>query len=162
VREVTVAPRHPRTGEELIVEEVEPGPGPASRPEPAGYRTYGIRRKHWKLAIATGLAAFALGALILTVPELVAGRSITNGGKGTTLFRGKSSTAKKKSQSTQKTETVTTTVPANTATTTTPTTTTTTPTTTTTTPAQTTTTPAPQDTTTQPPPAQTTPTAPTP
>src|SRR4051794_19698470 len=159
VREVTVVPRHPRTGEELIVEEVEPGPGPASRPEPAGYRTYGIRRKHWKLAIATGLAAFALGALILTVPELVAGRSLTHSGQGTTLFKGKSSHARKKSQSTQTTETVTTTVPAQTQTTTAPQ--ATTPTTTTTTPAQTTTTPAPQNTTTAPP-ATTTPTIPAP
>ena len=155
VREATIVPRHRDPGEELIVEEVEPGPYPSSRPEPAGYRTYGIRRKHWRLAILTGLAAFVLGVLILTVPELVAGRSIIHSGKDTTVFGGSRRKSSAKQQT--KTQTVTTTVPSQTQTTTTPSQTSSTPTTTTTTPAQTTTTP--QNTTTTPPP-QTTPTTP--
>jgi uncharacterized membrane protein YvlD (DUF360 family) len=162
VRTATIVPRHPGPGEELIVEDVEPGPFPSAPLEPAGYKTYGIRRKHWRLALVTGLAAAVLGALILTVPELVAGRSITQGKSRSTLFGGKSHAARKKSQATTATQTVTTTVPSQTQTTTTPAQTSTTPTTTTTTPAQTTTTPAPQNTTTSPPPGQTTPTVPTP
>jgi hypothetical protein len=159
VRESTIIPRHPQTGEELIVEDVEPGPFPSARPHPAGYKTYGIRRKHWKLAILTGLAAFAIGVLILTVPELVAGRSIFHSGKDTTVFGGTRRRSQAKQQT--RTQTVTTTVPAQTQTTTTPAQTSTTPTTTTTTPAQTTTTP-PQNTTTTPPPQSTTPTVPQP
>jgi hypothetical protein len=159
VREVTVVPRQPHPDEQLVVEEVEPAAYPTAPAEPAGYRTYGVRRKHWKLAILTGLAAFAIGVAILTVPELVAGRSIIHSGKDTTVFGG----ARRKSRAKQetKTQTVTTTVPSQTQTTTTPAQTSTTPTTTTTTPAQTTTAPAPQNTTTTPP-GQTTPTVPTP
>jgi hypothetical protein len=163
VRTATIVPRHQHlhTDEELVVEDVEPAAYPGARPEPAGYKTYGVRRKHWKLAILTGLAAFAIGAAILTVPELVAGRSITEGKSRSTLFGGKSRAAKRKSQATTQTQTVTTTVPAQTQTTTTPAQTSTTPSTTPTAPAQTTTTP-PQNTTTAPPPGQTTPTVPTP
>jgi len=156
--EVTVAPRR-RHPDEVVVEEVEPGPVPSARPRPAGYRRYGVQRKHWKLAIVTGLLAFVLGALILTVPELVAGRSIIHSGNETTLFKGKSRSAKKKQQpQQQQTETVTQTVPQNTTTTTTPTQTTTAPQNTTTTPpAQTSTTPPPQNTTPAVPPPSTTP-----
>jgi hypothetical protein len=157
--EATVAPRR-RHPDEVVVEEVEPGPVPSARPRPAGYRRYGVQRKHYKLAIVTGLLAFVLGALILTVPELVAGRSITHGGNETTLFKGKSRSAKKKQQpqQQQQTQTVTQTVPQNT-TTTPPTQTTTAPQNTTTTPpAQTSTTPPPQGTTPAvPPPASTQP-----
>jgi hypothetical protein len=52
------------------------------------YGRAGIRRR-WKLAVATGLLAFAVVAFIYTVPELVAGRSIGGGGdKRTTFFGG--------------------------------------------------------------------------
>jgi len=138
--EATVAPRR-RHPDELIVEDVDPGPGLSARPQPAGYKRYGIQRKHWKAAIVTGLLAFVLGALILTVPELVAGHSITHSGSGTTLFKGRSRTAKKQPRTQSQTQTVTQTVPQNT---------------TTTPPAQTTPT-TPQGTTTTPPPTQTAP-----
>src|SRR5205823_3837784 len=59
VREVSVVGRR-QSGEELVVEEVEPPTAAGAPPEPAGYRTYGIRRKHWKDAIVTGLLAFVL------------------------------------------------------------------------------------------------------
>jgi hypothetical protein len=137
IGDVSVVPRRQRS-DELVVEELEPPPfEPGAPPEPAGYRTYGIRRKHWKLAIVTGLLAFVVAALVLTVPELVAGRSITSGGRATTLFHGKSRA--KRHEERQKTETTPTTpaatetTPAQTETTpeaTTPTETTTTPTTT--------------------------------
>jgi len=133
--------------------------------EPAAYKTYGIQRKHWKIAAITGLVAFVIAALVLTVPELVAGRSVTHSNRGTSLWGGKS--AKKKSDTDKQTTT-----PANTTQTTpqdseqqqtTPG--QTTPETVPTTPAQTTptdpaqTTPAePQQTTPAQPPAQTTPT----
>src|SRR5437899_2528874 len=38
--------RHP---DDLLVEEVEPGPLPTARPQPAGYKAYGLRPKHWRL-----------------------------------------------------------------------------------------------------------------
>jgi hypothetical protein len=108
-----------------------------------------IARHHWRLAIATGLAAFGIVVAFYTVPDLIAGHSISGRGSRSTLFGGhKSHTTKPP----------------------TPTTTTTTPSTTTpvqTTPAQTTptvTVTAPVPTTPTTPPAQTTPpeqTAPT-
>jgi len=130
VREVSVVGRRGHPGE-LVVEEVEPPPVPGAPPRPAGYRTYGIQRKHWKLAILTGLLAFVIGALVLTVPELVAGRSITSGGRATTIFHGKARAARHKER--QQTETTTTpgattTTPETTPTETTPTTPETTPT----------------------------------
>lgn len=42
---------------------------------------------HWKIAAATGLAGFALFAIITTTMELLAGRA-ASGGKATTLFGG--------------------------------------------------------------------------
>src|SRR3954453_5907107 len=74
ITEVSVAPpRH--SPDELVVEEVEPVPdAPGARPEPAGYSVYGLQRKHWKLALLTGLLAFVVAAAALTLPELVAGR----------------------------------------------------------------------------------------
>lgn len=109
----------------------------------------GRLERRWKVAIVTGLLAFAGVVALFTLPELVAGKSVTSGSSHTTFFGGHRSSS---SSSTTKTETTgttsttkTTTTPAQTTstpTTTAPTTTTTTPTTTTP-PAQTTTTPAP-------------------
>src|SRR5947209_10926434 len=106
---VTVAPRHHRDPDDLVVEEVEPGPFPTARPQPAGYKTYGLRPKHWRLALLTGLLAFVLGALILTLPELVAGRSIISSGRSTSLFGGNTHKATTSQTQTQ-TRTMTTTV----------------------------------------------------
>jgi hypothetical protein len=104
-------------------------------------------RPRWRQAVVTGLIAFAIVVGLYTVPDLIAGRSITGNGQPTTFFGG-SSSAK---QQTHPTITVTTTAPATvtkTATATTTTKTTTTPTTTTTASSATTT--APSTTTTQP------------
>ena len=113
-----------------------------------GSRVGGIQRR-WKLAVATGLIAFTGVVALFTLPELVAGRSVTSGGSHTTFFGGhrsssstKSTTSTTETRTTTGTPTTTTTTPAQT----TPTTTTpaqTTPTTTTPAPAPTTSTPAP-------------------
>jgi hypothetical protein len=76
--------------------------------EPATYKAYGVGRKHWKIAAITGLVAFVIAALVLTVPELVAGRSVTHPNRGTSLWGGKSS--KKSTKTDEKTQTT----PANT------------------------------------------------
>lgn len=104
--------------------------------------------RRWKLAVVTGLIAFVSVVALYTVPELVAGNSVTSGSSHTTFFGGRSSKSPSSTTKTDTTKTQTTTV---TKTTTTPA--QTTPTTTTTTPAQT----APAPTTATPPPAATTP-----
>ncbi len=51
------------------------------------YRLYRRRSPHWRLAAVTGLLAFAVAALAITVPELVLGGAVA--GKGdTTVFGG--------------------------------------------------------------------------
>jgi hypothetical protein len=138
--------------------EADAPPPPVSDPDLSQVRVYGRERaagRHWKLALLTGVLAFLLAAAILTVPELVAGRSVVSGGKDTTLFGGRrhgSSQTKDQTETTTggktttthttTTETTTTTTPSQTTTSTPSQTTPTTPTQTSTTP--TTTTPAPQ------------------
>jgi hypothetical protein len=112
-----------------------------------GVRVYGRRRRylHPKVWIATGLAAFAIAAAVLTLPELIFGGSVASSHR-TTFFGGHSSgsSSNTKSQTTTtptQTQTVTQTTTSTTPTTTTPTQTTpaqTTPTTTGTTPTSTT------------------------
>lgn len=54
---------------------------------PSGYRLYRRRGPHWRLAVVTGLVAFAVAVLAITVPELVLGGAVS--GKGdTTVFGG--------------------------------------------------------------------------
>lgn len=51
-------------------------------------------RRAWRAAVLTGLLGFLVAAVIITVPELVAGSSASGGGRDTTFFGGdgKSST----------------------------------------------------------------------
>ena len=71
-------------------------------------------RRAWRAAIVTGLLGFLVAAVIITVPELVAGSSASGGGRDTTLFGGgKSSSA----GPTTTTETTTETTPDDTETT---------------------------------------------
>ena len=42
----------------------------------------------WRLAVVTGLLGFLIAAVVLTVPELVAGRSASDGARDTTIFGG--------------------------------------------------------------------------
>jgi hypothetical protein len=62
-------------------------------------RFYRRRNLHVKAAVVTGLVAFVIGALALTVPELIFGGSVSTG-KRTTLFGGHSgrSTSKQERQ----------------------------------------------------------------
>jgi hypothetical protein len=116
-----------------------------------GSRVGGIQRR-WKLAVATGLIAFVGVVALFTLPELVAGRSVTSGGAHTTFFGGHKPTPSSTTTSTTKTQTTTGTGTRTTPTTTTPAPTTTTPAPATTTPS-TTTTPAPAPTTSTPAPS---------
>ena len=146
---------------------VEPPPEAYAPPPPVGpdpgltemrvYRRERATGRRWKLAVATGLLAFAIGVAVMTLPELVAGRSVVSGSHHTTIFGGhRAARTSKTTTSTEKT----TTDKSTTTTDTQPQDTTTQPDTTTTAPDGTTTTapatPTPQSTTTQPP-AQTQP-----
>jgi hypothetical protein len=133
-----------------------PEPPPLDRVPQAGEVSYHSTRssaRRWRMAIITGLLGFVVAVLVLTVPELVAGRSASGGG-GTTIFGGQQ--RKQETQTTTApartvtvpTPTVTVPAPGNTTSAPAPATTATTPGTTTTTPTSTT------PTVTQPPPAQ--------
>ena len=102
--------------------------------KPAEVNTW---RPHWRPVVVTGLLAFAIVVALYTVPDLLAGRSITGNGQPTTFFGGSANVMKKSSP----TSTVTTTTPTTTVSKTAPTT-TTTKTTTTATPTTKTTTPS--------------------
>jgi hypothetical protein len=68
-----------------------PAPPPTERVPQQGEITYhasGWSARRWRLAIVTGLLGFLIAALVLTVPELVSGRSASGGGRSTTLFGG--------------------------------------------------------------------------
>jgi hypothetical protein len=65
------------------------------------YRPGAKVRRRWKLAIATGLLAFAIAVAAMTLPELVAGRSVVSAGHDTTIFGGRRHTA---ATTTKKTE----------------------------------------------------------
>jgi hypothetical protein len=113
--------------------------GRVAQPGEITYHDTPSSRRGWKLAIITGLLGFLIGAVIITVPELMAGSSASGGGRETTLFGG--SSHKHTVTTTVTTETETQTVPTQTVTIP--------PAKTVTVPAPTTTVPAP--TTTQPP-----------
>jgi hypothetical protein len=51
-----------------------------------------VVRHHWRLALATGLAAFAVAAVVLTTSELVFGGPATKDSGRTTLFGGRNAT----------------------------------------------------------------------
>jgi hypothetical protein len=76
---------------------------------PGRSRSFG--RRAWQTAIVTGLLGFLVAAVIITVPELVSGKSVTGGGGQTTLLGGH-----RKSSSTTTTPTQTQTAPAETIT----------------------------------------------
>ena len=62
------------------------------------------RRRGLQLAIVTGLLGFAIAAFVITVPELVAGKSPTSGGH-TTLFGGDERDRTRTTETTQTTTT---------------------------------------------------------
>ena len=59
----------------------------AAAGQPPERRVYGRRRFNWKIALLTGLAAFAIAAVVLTVSELAIGGSVGGDGR-TSLFSG--------------------------------------------------------------------------
>lgn len=83
---------------EVPVEDDEQGEAPgvpeigAPTQEHGDVQIYGRSRKRWTVAIVTGLLAFAIAAVVVTVPELVSGSSLGGGGghSGTTFFGGSS------------------------------------------------------------------------
>jgi uncharacterized membrane protein YvlD (DUF360 family) len=66
------------------------------------HRGFPLRGRPLKVAIVTGLLAFVIAAVVLTVPELVFGGAVSSG-HSTTLFGGRSSSKsdKKKEQNSQ-------------------------------------------------------------
>jgi hypothetical protein len=64
-----------------------PPPPLVDTPRPGQPRVYKRKRFRLKLALVTGLAAFAVAVGVLTIPELVLGGSVASDG-GTTLFNG--------------------------------------------------------------------------
>ena len=85
-----------------------------AQPGEVSYHDTPSNRRGWKLAIITGLLGFLIGAVIITVPELMAGSSASGGGRETTLFGGASH--KHTVTTTVTTETETQTVPTQTVT----------------------------------------------
>jgi len=75
--------------------------------EAPGSSRPGRNRRNWQIAVVTGLLGFIIAAVIITVPELVAGSSASGGDRGTTIFGGK-----KRSSSSTPADTTTTTTPS--------------------------------------------------
>ena len=63
-------------------------------------RERAIPGRRWKLAIATGLLAAVIAIAAMTLPELVAGRSIVSSSNDTTIFGGHRNTHRSPSRST--------------------------------------------------------------
>ncbi len=60
-------------------------------PPPAVHRRRPLTGRQWKLALATGLVAFAAVAAVFTASELIAGDAVSGGGGRTTFFGGSQS-----------------------------------------------------------------------
>ena len=77
-------------------EELEALPAAIALPR-AEHRRRALTGAQWKLALATGLVAFAVVAVLFTASELLAGDAASGGGKRTTFFGGSSSNRDKAS-----------------------------------------------------------------
>jgi hypothetical protein len=64
------------------------------------YHSTGGSGRRWRLAIVTGLLGFLVAALVLTVPEIVAGGSAGGGGRSTTFFGGQAQDRKQPTKTT--------------------------------------------------------------
>jgi hypothetical protein len=62
--------------------------GPTQDDDPFGLRERPPARRHWRLAVVTGLVAFVLAVTALTMSELVFGGSATRDSARTTIFGG--------------------------------------------------------------------------
>jgi hypothetical protein len=91
----STAPRIAATARAVVAPPPEadaPPPPMALDPELTRMRVYGRERKvgrRWKLAVATGLLGFVVCVAVMTVPELVAGRSVVSAKHDTTIFGGR-------------------------------------------------------------------------
>jgi hypothetical protein len=68
-------------------------------------------RRPWKVAVVTGLLGFLVAAVIITVPEFVAGGSASGGNRQTTFFGGHKKPSRQSTTTTTTTPTVTETAP---------------------------------------------------
>ena len=68
-------------------------------------------RRAWKVAVLTGLLGFLVAAVIITVPEFLAGSSASGGDRQTTFFGGDKKSSGPSTTTTTTTPTVTETVP---------------------------------------------------
>ena len=87
-----LATRRSATGAAVRDPEFDPLPAsarvePAREDDPFGLRSKPRVTRHWKLALATGAAAFAIAVVALTVSELVLGGPATREGGRTTFIR---------------------------------------------------------------------------
>ena len=94
---------------------LSPDAGPADTPEAIEARIAQLgeapgssrpkQGRAWKAAVVTGLLGFLVAAVIITVPELIAGGSVSGGGRGTTLFSSKQSSSTPVDTTTETTQT---------------------------------------------------------
>jgi hypothetical protein len=87
------------------------GDGSSSQRGPTPVTIHGRRswgRIHPKVAVATGLAAFAIAVAVLTLPELLFGGAVANTHRTTFFGGGKTSTSQKQTETKTQTETQTT------------------------------------------------------
>jgi hypothetical protein len=96
--------RSAQPADEAAPSDPAPEPPPLERVAQQGEISYhssgpSAVARRWRLAIITGLLGFAIAAAAFTVPELVAGSSISGGG-GTTFFSPQQSSPAKPAQTT--------------------------------------------------------------
>jgi hypothetical protein len=84
-----VAVRDPERFDPLPPQERDDAPA-VSADDPYGLRATPRVTRHWKLALATGAAAFAIAVVLLTGSELVFGGPATKDGGATTFFGSRS------------------------------------------------------------------------
>lgn len=92
------------------IQPFEPGDVRVSQQGEIPGRSVAAPRRAWKVAVATGLLGFLVAAVIITVPEFVAGSS-AGGDRHTTFFGGKKSASSDRSTTTTTPPAETTTVP---------------------------------------------------
>lgn len=112
VRSSSAADQPPGSPGSLDAQSPEPDPQPSEIVEDriAQHGEVSGSSKPWhrdgvRMAVVTGLLGFLVCAVIITVPELVAGKSAAGGDRGTTLFGGSPSSSREPSTTTTTTTT---------------------------------------------------------
>ncbi|MGH2947696.1 MAG: hypothetical protein ACRDPC_15835 [Solirubrobacteraceae bacterium] len=104
----SVTPRVTRRGTRVEEVQFDPLPPEEELEAPRSDDPFGLRsarprprvRHHWRLALATGLAAFAIAVVGLTMSELVLGGSATRDSGRTTFFPGREAREEKEPEAT--------------------------------------------------------------